>query len=355
MSTVDVVAIGRIILGESAAIKRLKDEIASLAARPLRSLLVVGETGAGKELVPEALRACVPGRWSHIEVFNCPAVPLDHLESELFGTARGAYPGAVDRPGALERAAGGLLFLDEIVAMAPHHQPKILRMLESGEGRRLGAPRRYRVSAPIVAATREDPVACVKCGDLREDLYYRLVQDGVLRVPPLRERPEDVPTLAAAFLGDVPGAAIHPDALSILVEHRWPGNVRELRAVVRAASRFAVGGPLGAYAVKRALAGLSASKRSLPESRGPASAPLPFRRLPPSVQRRYLRQALKAADGNQTEAGIHLGFHVAGQGNRAASDPRARKLAHRKFRYWWRKTHSEGEGSDTGARSFLLH
>ena len=239
MGMADVAAIGRIILGGSAAVQQLRDEVASLASRPLHSLLVVGETGAGKDLVPIALQACAPERWSHVEVFNCPAVPVDHLESELFGTARGAYPGAVDRPGALERAAGGLLFLDEIVAMAPYHQPKILRMLESGEGRRLGATRGYRVSAPIVAATREDPVTCVERGDLREDLYYRLIQDGVLRVPSLRERLEDVPALAAAFLRDSPGVAIEPDALSILVKHPWPGNVRELRAVVRAA-RFRV-------------------------------------------------------------------------------------------------------------------
>lgn len=355
MSTVDVAAIGRIILGESAAVQQLKDEVASLASRPLHSLLVVGETGTGKELVPVALRACAPDRWSHVEVFNCPAVPLDHLESELFGTASGAYPGAVDRPGALERAAGGLLFLDEIAAMSPYQQPKILRMLESGEGRRLGAPRAYRVSAPILAATCEDPVACVERGQLREDLYYRLIQDGVLRVPPLRERPEDVPALAAAFLGDAPGVAIQPDALSILAEHPWPGNVRELRAVVRAASRYAAGGPLGARAVERALAGLLPSKRSLRASHEPARVPLPFRRLPPSLQRAHLRQALSAAHGNQTEAGIRLGFHIAREGHGVASDPRARKLAHRKFRYWWRKTQSEAESSSSGPESFLLH
>ncbi len=271
MSRVNVAAIGRIILGGSAAIGQLKDEIASLASRPLHSLLIVGETGVGKELVPAGLRACAPERWSHVEVFNCPAVPADHLESELFGTARGAYPGAVDRPGAFERAAGGLLFLDEIATMSRYHQPKILRMLESGEGRRLGAPRGYRVTAPIVAATREDPVRCLERGELREDLYYRLVQDGMLRVPPLRERPEDIPILAAAFLGDVPGVAIQPAALSILAEHPWPGNVRELRAVVRAASRYAADGQLGADAVERALTGLSASKRALPASRLPLS------------------------------------------------------------------------------------
>ncbi len=226
------------ILGRSEAIRRLRDEIEQLACTPVRCLLVLGETGAGKDLVPRALHASSPHLPGPLVVFNCPAVPSDHLESELFGTSRGAFTGAVDRPGAAEQARDGLLVLDEIGAMAPAHQAKVLRLLENCEGRRLGAAVSYPVHASFAASTHEDPGQAVRTGVLREDLYYRLAQDAVLRVPPLRARLEDLPLLAQSFLDEIGAFVLTPGALMALESHSWPGNVRELRAVVRTAGRM---------------------------------------------------------------------------------------------------------------------
>ena len=314
------------ILGESPAIRRLRDEIARLAAGPWRCALVVGETGTGKELVPAALAERSALRSRHVEVFNCPAVPADHLESELFGTARGAYPGSVDRPGAAERAAGGILFLDEVASMPPAHQAKVLRWVESGQARRLGATRAFASDAAIVAAVNAEPRILVERALLRADLYYRLVQDALLRVPPLRERMEDLALLTGAFAAELPGAPeVETAAVARLARHAWPGNVRELRAVVRSAARRAAGPVIGAAAIDEALGevGLAAE----PEA-------APFSEAGDAIRARMLLEALAAAGGNQTQAGIRLGF---GGAPRAAVDLRARKLAHRRFRYWWER------------------
>jgi transcriptional regulator with GAF, ATPase, and Fis domain len=235
-------SVERLILGRSPAIRALRSEIVELAGLRVECLLVRGETGVGKDLVPRALQVASrrAGRMrGPLVVFNCPAIPSDHLESELFGTVRGAYTGAIERPGACERAAGGLLVFDEIGAMAPGHQAKILRLLENREGQRLGGADSYPVDASFAASTNEDLAEAVAVGRLREDLYYRLVQDAVLRVPPLRERPEDVPLLAQAALGELGHFVLAPSAIARLQEHGWPGNVRELRAVVRTAARLA--------------------------------------------------------------------------------------------------------------------
>jgi transcriptional regulator with GAF, ATPase, and Fis domain len=252
----------RLILGRSQAIRDLRNEIASLARLRVECLLVRGETGSGKDLVPRALHLAsrhLGQRSGRLVVFNCPAVPGDHLESELFGTVRGAYTGAVDRPGACEQACGGTLVFDEVGAMAPAHQAKILRLLENREGRRLGGVDTYPVDAVFAASTNEDLVTAVAAGRLREDLYYRLAQDAVLRVPPLRERREDVPLLAQAILGEMGKGelgkcetgkgetvkceigqfVLTPGAIALLEDQPWPGNVRELRAVVRTAGRLA--------------------------------------------------------------------------------------------------------------------
>jgi DNA-binding NtrC family response regulator len=331
-----------LIRGSSPAIYSLRAEIRAIARLPIRSLLVVGETGVGKDLVPRALLRCSPHLDGRLEVFNCPAIPADHLESELFGTTRGAYPGAVDRAGAAERAAGGLLFLDEIGAMPAAHQGKLLRLLEAQDGRRLGAVRSYRAAAAVVAATNEDLPALVERGLFRADLYHRLVQDGVVRVPPLCERLEDLEVLGRAFLAELPGApALSAEALGVLRDSAWPGNVRELRAVLRCAARLARGPELDAAAVREALRRIVPPRaRAAPP--GPALADGAFHRATAHARRQLLVHALEAAGGNQTQAGLLLGLHEKRSGAGAsesarppAPDLRARKLAHRKFRYWW--------------------
>jgi DNA-binding NtrC family response regulator len=313
------------ILGDSPPIRRLRAEIARLAVSPWRCALVVGETGSGKELVPAALAALPGGAPRHVEVFNCPAVPADHLESELFGTTRGAFPGSLDRPGAVERAEGGILFLDELASMPLAHQAKVLRFVESGVLRRLGGTRALRSEAAVVAAANEEPRALVERGLLRPDLHYRLLQDGVLRVPPLRERPEDLALLAAAFLAELPGPpALAPEAAARLRRHAWPGNVRELRAVLRIAARLESGTSIGDGAIAEAIARVEVA--SAPPCAAGAEG---FDQAAALARARMLLEALARAGGNQTLAGMHLGFHG------GSLDLRARKLAHRRFRYWW--------------------
>jgi DNA-binding NtrC family response regulator len=323
-----------LIWGRSAPVEELREELRGLARTGFRAVLVVGESGVGKELVAQTLhrthRPCGP-----LETFNCPAVPADHLEAELFGTCRGAYPGAIDRPGAAERAKDGILFLDEVASMPETHQAKVLRLLESGEGRRLGATRSYRAGFGVVAATNEDIGGLVDRGSFRADLYYRLTQDGVLRVPPLREHPEDVPILVRRFLCELndtaePGA----EAIVRLQRERWPGNVRQLRAAVRVASRLAAGAPLGVAHVERALLRLgTVGLGSVGAQRGFAVSG--FHEATLELRRELLVEALSVAAGNQTLAGILLGLHRRRNEPDGPLDLRARKLAHRKFGYWW--------------------
>jgi transcriptional regulator with GAF, ATPase, and Fis domain len=337
MEAADRAALEQIIVGVSAPIEALRDQIRALTRWPLRSVLVIGETGSGKELVPRALLACSPHTQGRLEVFNCPAIAQDHLESELLGTTRGAFPGAVERAGAAERADGGVLFLDEVGAMPLHHQAKVLRLLESGEGRRLGASRDYRVKVSVVAATHDDLAAAVRGGRFRQDLYYRLVQDAVLRVPPLRERREDIPLLARHLLRDLPGTRrLAREADRPLLEHAWPGNVRELRAVLSGAARLAGAPLLRAEHVRAALERIATPLAPGPDSDAPPATSASFYRATRDLRRVLLIEAFEASGGNQTLAGLRLGL----QGARppgTALDLRTRKLAHRKFAYWWKR------------------
>jgi two-component system NtrC family response regulator len=320
--------------GHSVVVEELRKELRGLARVGFRAVLVVGESGVGKELVAQTLHRDRSQR-GPLETFNCPAIPADHLEAELFGTCRGAYPGAIDRPGVAERAKDGILFLDEVGSMSETHQAKVLRLLESGEGRRLGASRSYRASFGVVAATNEDIAALVDRGCFRADLYYRLTQDGVLRVPPLREHPEDVPILVRRFLCELNDPAEPTaEAVARLQREHWPGNVRQLRAAVRVASRLAEGASLEVTHVERALSRLGPVGRG-PVERPGGSAVSGFHDATLELRRELLVEALSMAGGNQTLAGILLGLHRRRNEPEAPLDLRARKLAHRKFGYWW--------------------
>ncbi|MCG8592475.1 MAG: sigma 54-interacting transcriptional regulator [Proteobacteria bacterium] len=330
-----------IILGRSSAIRDLREEIVALAAMPVRSVLVQGETGVGKELIPSALCAISPFLNSRVESFNCPAIPIDHLESELLGTTRGSYPGAVDRPGASERARGGVLFLDEISEMPLGHQSKVLRLLETGEGRRLGGTKRFTLDASVVAASNRSLAREVSSGTFREDLFYRLVQDGVLEVPPLRARREDIPILAEHFIAELGvDVSLAPSALECLCTYSWPGNVRELRAVLRFAARLEGGGAITADSVTRAIERLAMRAG---ENRSHHDA---FFSGGIETKRELLASALQLAHGNQTLAGLSLGFH---RGRHGEVTTQARKLAYRKFRYWWGRVMTEKPVNRLGA------
>jgi DNA-binding NtrC family response regulator len=227
-------------MGASAAWRRVLEMVDAAAASD-SAVLLVGESGTGKDLLARRLhqrssRAARP----YVRV-NCAAVPTEMWESEFFGHRKGAFTGASsDRDGRFALADGGTLFLDEIGAMPAETQAKLLRALQDGEFHRLGDEQPTRVDVRIVAATNADLEAGIREGRFRADLYYRL---NVLKleVPPLRERPEDIETLALAFVAEVatrlgrPVPELDADALARLRAYAWPGNVRELRSIIERA------------------------------------------------------------------------------------------------------------------------
>jgi two-component system repressor protein LuxO len=221
-----------LLLGRSEAIRRLREQVRR-AAPTRATVLVLGESGVGKERVAEALHAR-SGRDTFIAL-NCAAIPRDLLEAELFGSVRGAFTGASeDRPGLVEQAEGGTLFLDEVGEMDRALQPKLLRFLETRRARRVGGRADYAVDVRVIAATNAD----LREGrGFREDLYYRLAEI-VLDVPPLRARPEDIPVLCRRFFAAAaerhgkPVGSIEPALIEKLMRWSWPGNVRELRNAV---------------------------------------------------------------------------------------------------------------------------
>lgn len=242
---VDVVFSARDRFGGLLGASRAMREVFGLLERVAptdATVLVEGESGTGKELVAEAVHAASARAGGPLVVFDCSAVSRDLIESELFGHVRGAFTGATaDRAGAFEEARGGTLFIDEIGELAPDLQPKLLRALERREVRRVGSNAVVSADVRIVAATNRSLREEVRAGRFREDLYYRLAVVAV-RLPPLRERPDDIPLLVEHFLAEASrqrggrSLTIPWETMEKLRGWRWPGNVRELRnAIERAA------------------------------------------------------------------------------------------------------------------------
>jgi len=228
------------LVGRSEGLVRLGERIEALA-RSHATVLIQGETGTGKELVARALHARSPRETGPFVPHNFGAITDTLVESELFGHARGSFTGAhADRIGLFEAAHQGTLFLDEIGDASPSVQSRLLRVLQEGELRRVGEPRARRVDVRILAATHRDLEREVHLGSFRADLFYRL-HVLTLTVPPLRDRLEDVPLLAAWFLRQLerrdrlPVRGIREDALRALAAHSWPGNVRELMGALERA------------------------------------------------------------------------------------------------------------------------
>jgi len=228
------------ILGRAPALQKVLQQI-ELVAGTEAAVLISGESGTGKELVARAIHERSRRRERPLIKVNCGAVPGELFESEFFGHARGSFTGAVsDRVGRFELADGGTLFLDELGEIPPVHQAKLLRVLQEGTFERVGEGRTRTVDVRIVAATNRDLRAEVKAGRFREDLYYRL---GVfpIEVPPLRDRRDDIPALAQAFVAHaakrsgIPVPRISRANLDLLAAWSWPGNVRELRNVLERA------------------------------------------------------------------------------------------------------------------------
>ena len=272
------------------------------------NVLVRGESGTGKELVARTLHAHGPGAKGPFVVVDCGAIPDELVAAELFGHEDNAFTSAGPaRAGLLERADGGTLFLDEVGEMSPAMQGSLLRAVQEGEVRRLGAGAARPISVRLVAATHRDLRAMVERGEFRQDLLYRLA--GLeLRIPPLRERPGDVPVLAEHFLariGTARGApvAIDPAALERLEEHGWPGNVRELENVLRAASVFA-SETIGTGEIEDALGQVRVKA-------GPRPAPAPVASMDgplEDVEKRAIEERLDRFGWNQVQAAKSLGL-----------------------------------------------
>jgi transcriptional regulator with GAF, ATPase, and Fis domain len=223
-------------MGRSPRMRALFAQLTPVAATD-STVLIEGETGTGKELLAEEIHRSSGRHDRPFVVVDCGAIPENLVESELFGHLRGSYTGAIsDRAGALELASGGTLFLDEIGELPPASQPKLLRAIESRQFKPVGGPRYLTANVRIIAATNRDLRLAINEGSFRADLFYR-ISVMRLRLPPLRERPEDIELLASQFMTETwsrlaPGATPPPlgaETIQRLVSHRWPGNVRELR------------------------------------------------------------------------------------------------------------------------------
>lgn len=291
------------LLGRSPVMIELYKEIARVA--PTRStILIAGESGAGKELVARSIHQHSTRSAGPFVAINCGALTETLLEAELFGHVRGAFTGAVsDRKGLWDQATGGTLFLDEVGETSPAFQVKLLRALQEGEIRRVGASRAIQVDARILAATNRNLDQEVKAGKFREDLFYRL-SVVALRVPALRERRTDIPLLAERFLaamlereGHTP-LTLSEETLRMLVAYGWPGNVRELESAIEYAVLHARGNEIVPEDLPEKLQ--SAQVRAA--ARSPLSAL--FEDLPSldELERRYLLYILDVANDNRTRA-----------------------------------------------------
>jgi DNA-binding NtrC family response regulator len=269
------------------------------------TVLILGESGTGKELVARAIHAASPRAAGPFVPVDCGAIAEGVLESELFGHVRGAFTGAqAARRGLFEEAGGGTLFLDEVGDVGPGLQARLLRALQEGTIRRVGANEAIPVDVRVVAATNKDLEAAVRAGRFREDLFYRL-NVVTLRIPPLRERREDVPVLAEHFAakhGRGEGAAVSPEAREILQAYDWPGNVRELENVIARALALNPSGVVVPADLPERLRGAAP---------GPAKGiPLPpgFRPSLDELSRRYVALVLAECGGNKTRAAEQLGI-----------------------------------------------
>ena len=225
------------LVGASPSMERLRAAVSRIAPSPL-TVLIEGETGTGKEVIARALHAQSPRASKPFVVFDCAAVSPSLIASELFGHRKGAFTGAVhDNEGAFRRADGGTIFLDEIGELPLELQPALLRGLEAREVRPVGDTGYKSVDVRVIAATNRSLESEVNAGRFRQDLLFRL-KVGVLKVPPLRQRPEDIPVLARHFARML-GATLPDDVVMRLQLRRWPGNVRELRNVVERATMLA--------------------------------------------------------------------------------------------------------------------
>jgi two-component system response regulator AtoC len=301
-------AIGRRIVGESSAMKRLLEAVARVADKDV-TVLVRGETGTGKELVASLLHAQSRRARKPLVRFNCAAIPGELAEAELFGHAKGAFTGAQGaRRGFFTMADGGTLVLDEIGELSLGIQAKLLRALQEGEIQPVGSGRVEHVDVRIVASTNRDLASDARAGRFREDLYYRLAVVE-LRLPALRERREDVPLLATEFgrryaekfgLADL---VLSPGLLDKLRRAEWPGNVRQLENAIARIAALSQGGEVDADTFDD---GGASSTREPREDAGSMLDGPSLREQVEAFERNLIAHALSASGGNQSEAARRL-------------------------------------------------
>jgi two-component system response regulator HydG len=290
------------IVARSASMHDLFRRVARFASAEA-PVVILGESGTGKEVVARALHGNSNRRGQPFLAVNVAALPGELLESELFGHVRGAFTGAsAAKKGLFEAADGGMLFLDEVAEMPLALQAKLLRVLQDGEVRRVGDTRPFAVNVRVVCATHRELAEQVRLGLFREDLYYRL-KVLTLRVPPLRERPEDVLSLAEQFLRDEgrPEARLTPEAAQVLLSYGWPGNVRELASAMKHGIALAPGGVVRSEDLPEDLL------RGAPAPAASPAARADLRSLV-DVERDHILQVLAACDGSQAEAARILGI-----------------------------------------------
>src|SRR5574342_599414 len=288
------------IVGRSQALREVLERVVRVAPSDA-TVLVSGESGTGKELVARALHAAGRRAARPFVPVNCAAITETLLESELFGHAKGAFTGAVRaRRGLFEEASGGTLFIDEIGETTPNFQAKLLRALQEGEIRRVGESNPVKVDVRVVVATNQDLKKAIAEKRFREDLFYRL-NVVPLRIPPLRERPEDIPLLAVHFLGRYnqrtgERKVLTPEALQRLTAHPWPGNVRELENMVEQAAALSAGPEIRATDIRFEAPG------------GPEAAAPTLAASVEAAERRAIQAALARAGGDLSRVARELGI-----------------------------------------------
>ena len=321
------------LIGRSPAMQEIYRTLARLMGTDL-TVMITGESGTGKELAARALHDYGKRRAGPFVAINMAAIPRELIECELFGHERGAFTGATQRAtGRFEQAEGGTLFLDEIGDMPPEAQTRLLRVLQEGEYTTVGGRTPIRANVRIVAATHRDLTQLIRQGLFREDLYYRL-NVVPIRLPPLRERAEDIPELASHFLGQVaaeglPSKTIDGQAMERLKRYRWPGNVRELENLVRRLAALYSQETIGLDVIEAELSGTApgAEKAAPVDGEGLSATVerhlrgyfaahadgLPaagvYDRVLREVERPLITIALEATRGNQIKAAHVLGLN----------------------------------------------
>jgi DNA-binding NtrC family response regulator len=297
------------IVGLSPQMQKVR-ELVKLAAGSEAAVMILGETGTGKELVARAIHFLSQRAAGPFVPVNCGAIPENLVESELFGHKKGSFTGAVsDRDGRFVQSDSGTIFLDEVTEMKRDLQVKLLRAIEAHEVQPVGSTDTLKVDVRVISATNRQPLECVSRGEFREDLYYRL-NVFALPIPALREHREDIPELVAAYLerrGFGP-EAVSREGLELLAEHDFPGNVRELQNVIEYGLILSGGRPVQPEHVADRLIPASASslrQSSLGDLGALGGSPAPTLA---EVERSHLESALKKTGGNQSQAARLLGI-----------------------------------------------